>query len=192
MVALATVTDLETRLGRTLTGADLARAEALLDDVSAAVRGYTGQQFTEATATTRLKVRGGRVVLPQRNVTAVDAVADVDGNAVEFDWYGFDDVHVSTTWNRFDRDPLVTPNYLDVTYTAGYTVIPDDIVAVVCQIAARAYGRPADETAYTSENVAGYGYSIGGASSMGAFGLLAGERDVLDRYKRLGSPARML
>lgn len=191
MVALATVTDLETRLGRTLTGADLARAEALLDDVSAAVRGYTGQQFSTATSTVRLKSRGGKVRLPQRPVTAVTAVVDTDGVAVEHDWWQFDTIELDTSWNRFDRE-LVSRDYVDVTYEHGYATVPDEIVAVVCQIAARAYGRPADETAYTSENVAGYGYSIGGASSMGAFGLLAGERDVLDRYRRLGSPARML
>lgn len=44
---LATLDDVEARLGRSLEGDEIARVEAYLVDFSAVARSYTGQAFTE-------------------------------------------------------------------------------------------------------------------------------------------------
>lgn len=183
---LATVGDLEGRLGRTFDVAETARATLLLQDASAAVRGYTGQQFTEATTTVRVKPRKGLVRLPQRPVTAVTAVEDTNGNAVLHTWRGDDTVSVSGNtpdtwaWEPW-RNGLTS---VDVTYTHGYDEVPDDIIAVVCQIAGRAMGHAADTTGMQSETIGEYSYSVGAAAAAGGLGLLNDERAVLDRYRR--------
>ena len=64
MAALATVTQLSQRLSTDIT--DHVRAATLLDDASAVVRSYTGQDFTQATTTDRVQIKRGWVRLPQR------------------------------------------------------------------------------------------------------------------------------
>ena len=188
MAALATVTDVEVRLGRTFDAEEAARVSALLDDASAAVRAYTGQEFDlVADDEVRLRARNGAVKLPQRPVVAVSAVANVDGDTVTHDWDSSDVVYLSglNPLIRFDVEPFRSRDpWVDVTYTHGYATVPDDIVAVVCQIVGRAFGRPADATAVTQESIGGYSYSIGGAAAQGPLGLMAAEREVLDRYRR--------
>jgi hypothetical protein len=48
MADIADLEALQARLGRTLTGADVARAEAVLSDVSALARGVAGQEWPDA------------------------------------------------------------------------------------------------------------------------------------------------
>jgi hypothetical protein len=180
---LASVADLEGRLGRTFTVEESARATLLLADASAAVRAYTGQQFTAATnQTVRLKSRAGTVRLPQRPITAVDTIENVDGDALEFTWDAGNTVSISGY-------PLNA--WVDVTYDYGYAEIPADIVAVVCQMAGRAMGTPADEAGYASESIGTYSYSVGAAAAAGGVGMLADERAVLDRYRIVGGMARI-
>lgn len=180
---LATADDLAGRLGRTLTDTETDQAELLLADASAAVRAYCGQQFGQSDQTSRLRVRGGVIFLPQRPVTSVTTVADPDGNDIDFTWYAGDRIALSSP---------SAAQWADVTYTAGYEEIPADIVAVVCQIAGRALGRPADETGLASETIGQYSYSVGGAAAAGSVGMLADERAVLDRYRRVGGTANVL
>lgn len=188
MAALATTDDVALRIGRTFTSDEEDRVQALLDDASAAVRAYTGQTFTLVEDDeVRLRARNGGVRLPQRPVVDVTAVADVDGNTVIFDWDASDTVYLAGLSEavRFDIEPFRTRTpFVDVTYSHGYESVPADIVAVVCQIVGRAFGRPADATAVTQESIAGYSYSIGGAAAQGPLGLMANEREVLDRYRR--------
>ncbi len=47
MASLASVEDLELRLGRSFTPEEILRAQAILDDVSAHVRDLTGQSFDD-------------------------------------------------------------------------------------------------------------------------------------------------
>lgn len=184
MASLATLDDLEDRLGST---PDATRGQAILDDVSAVVRAYTGQQFTSEETTDRLRVRNGGVKLPQRPVTAVESIANMDGGAVEFTWYSGDFVALAA-WDAiraFEVQPFRTQaTWVDVTYTHGYATVPEDIVAVVCQMAGRAYGRTPDTTGVTQESIAGYSYSVGSAAASGPMGMLPNERQILDLYRR--------
>lgn len=199
LAPLATVDDVAARLGRTLTDADETRVEALLADVSGTVRAYTGQQFVEVSGDTvtlrphaatdavagtwtwERNIVGGFIVkLPQRPVTAVNSVADSDGNPVGYDWPGLDDVWVSTA------RPVV------VDYDHGTDEVPADVIAVVCQIVGRAFGAPAEDAGLIGETIGGYSYQRGGAAGAGPAGMLPDERRVLDRYRRGVTPARML
>ena len=38
----------------------------------------------------------------------------------------------------------------------------------------------------TAETIAGYSYTMGAVGAAGGFGLLADEREILDRYRRKG------
>jgi hypothetical protein len=193
---LATVADLETRLGRTLTATEAARAETLLAGVSARVRSYTGQQFERSTSTARVRVRNGRLVLPQRPVSDVLAIKDVDGRNVPFTWHagsgiilgtnGYPPIHpVEAAWYGRHRE------WVDVTYTHGYDQLPADVVEVVCQMALRAFGADPSASSLGQESVEGYSYSLGSAGAAGAVGMLNDEKAALDVYRRRGGTIRV-
>lgn len=196
MAALATVADLEARLGRSLDAAESIRAAALLDGTSARVRTYTGQQFDLVVDDAqRLRVRRGQVRLPQRPVVAVASVADTDANDVEFTWHAGDVVHLDAFGSvpRFDLEPYRGngPMWVDVTYTHGYATAPDDVVEVVCSIVLRAFGSDPSASGITQESVEGYSYSLGAAGAAGAVGMLNDERAALDVYRRKGGTIRV-
>lgn len=186
--ALATVSELSARLGRDL-AAEQVRAEKLLVDASAAVRSYTGQRFTAGSSTARVKARAGRCRLPQRPVTAVTSVSVVGSPAtlVPFTWTAGagDEVLVGSQWGD-EWYPVHGASHVDVVYSHGYEVadLPQEVVAVVCQVAGRALGRPADETGVQQESGPGYSYTSGPAAAAGPVGLMNDERAVLDRFSR--------
>lgn len=186
MASLASIDDLEARLGRTVDNED--QAQAALDDASAAIRAYTGQQFDLVEDDqVRLRARKGAVSLPQRPVVDVTAVANVDTGSVEFTWDAGSSVTLAgfDALRTFEVEPYrnARPLYVDVTYSHGYETVPADIVAVTCQVAGRALGRTPDATAVTQESIAGYSYSVSGAAASGALGFTLPERQVLDRYR---------
>lgn len=179
---LASVEDLEVRLGRTFTSTETDRAEALLADASAAVQAYTGQQFTVGTSTVRLQVRNGTVRPPQSPISTITGIANIEGAALDHVWYAGPTVAVTGS---------IDGSWVDVTYDHGYEELPADIVAVVCQVAGRAMGVPADQGGIAQESIGNYSYSVGVAAAAGSVGLLNDERAVLDRYRRIGGMARI-
>lgn len=183
MDPLATTDDLDARLpSGTIT--DPARAAQLLADVSAAFRRKTGQTFTEATTTERLKVRKNKIRLPQRPVISVASVVDL--NAVP--------ITVFTVVNNVVHlDPMVPDpwaweprrtalGFVDVTYTHGYNPLPDDLVGLVCQVAGRGYGTLPTESGVSQESLGAYSYTIGSTAAAGPFGLFAGEEAWLEQF----------
>lgn len=176
--SLATVDELEGRLGRDFTGEEHSRAELLLADASAAVRAYCGQQFSAGTSTVRLGVRNRVVRLPQRPVVDVTTIEDTDGNDVTFTWFFGEMVEVDGT-----------AGWVDVTYEHGYDDVPGDIVAVVCQIAGRAFGATAADAAIARERIGTYEIQLGPAAAAGGVGMLNDEKAVLNRYRRVGGTA---
>lgn len=84
---LATVEQLEARLGHAV---DADRAEALLEDASAIVRGYTGQYFTKVEDdVATLAVNRGQVTLPQRPAEKPSLISRADGSGTypSGSWY---------------------------------------------------------------------------------------------------------
>lgn len=125
MVQLASISDVEAVLGRTLTAGEATRAGVYLDKASELFRRRSGQQFTPGESTVRLKVNGGKVHLPQRPVTAVASVTDDDGNAVEFDRLG-----------QWLTVPLISHHFVRVQYSHGGEV-PTLVRLTVAEIAAK-------------------------------------------------------
>jgi hypothetical protein len=181
--ALATVADLEARLGKAVT--DPIQAQAMLDDVSASVRSYTGQAFSRVITTDRLTVRRALVRLPQRPVNSVDAVALSDGTAVTFDWQtGAETVCVGGWESSCSRISAAL-----VTYDHGYDTIPQDIVAVVCNVTNRGLGIDPTAGAIASRSISNYQETYGPVGAAGSTGLFTSEVQVLDRYRRFGTTA---
>jgi len=189
----ASLADLEARLGRTLTGAEATRAEALLGDASAAVRRFTGQEITFRSSTDRVLVRDGCAVLSQWPVIAVSGATDINGVALSPTWDGGQVVELGAVWviNATPSTLAATP-YADVTYAHGFAEVPDDIAAIVCQMAARAFGRSADLAGVTSETIGSYSVTVGAAAAAGAVGMLEDEKRILRAFKPPRQPISTL
>ena len=188
---LITVADIEGRFGRELTDTELVRATPLIQDVSAAIRLYTGRPFQETTATVRKVPHGGIVNLRRADITDVTAVDTIDAVAVDFTWDGLNTVTLSTVW-RFDYEYTNGENIaaVDVTYTYGSDTVPQVVKSVACQVVARALGTPADQTGIQQESIGGYSYTIGSVAAAGPVGLLAAEMRALDAFRAVGGTAR--
>lgn len=182
MLPLANEGDFEARLGRDLQDLERPRALALLTDASARVRRVSGQTISLATTTARFTpvwhVRKFGILLPQWPIVTVDTVIGDDLADVDVTW-------VSGT-NFIETWVPVT-----VTYTHGYDPVPDDIVAVVCQVAGRAFGMKPEAAGITSESLGAYSYSTGGAAAAGPLGMLKDERETVLAYRRPSTPISM-
>lgn len=202
MESLATVDDLEARIGRELTPEEAARAEALLADASALVRGYTGRDFglVEDDEIT-LRPVGTRVRLPQRPVHTVsrvvatggsDAVPDVALPVGAWTWDGIDQVDIwppDTSWLLSLPETWADGTLVDtyrVTYTHGYDPVPADVVAVVCAMVLRTLLAPSPIAGMVSERIGQYTYQLQQASgSVGAtVAMTTEDRTALTRYRR--------
>lgn len=187
MTALATSYDCELRLGRALSSTEARRVDVLLADASATIRAYTGQTISQDTTTDRVKVRRTKIRLPQRPVTAVDAIADRNGTALTYTWLGGDEIQLGLLSSLYDWAWEAWSTELgavDVTYTHGHDPIPDDVVGVCASVALRALGQTPTESGFTARSIEGYSEQFGSTGAAGPFGLLPDERFILDRYRR--------
>lgn len=181
--ALATFDDVAERLGRDFTDSELIRIPALLRDASAAFRRAAGGQIISAdTTTVRLRRGGPTVRLAQWPVNTVTAVVGLDAVAIGFDWYG---------GSTFELGAYLSTAF-DVTYTHGYTPVPDEAIGVVCQMVGRALGTMPDSAGVTQETLGAYSASYGTAAASGAFGMLEAERVIARSFRRPQAPISML
>jgi hypothetical protein len=196
MTALATPDDLKARLGRDLTEAELARAEALLDDASAMIRAYTGQAFDKVTGDVAvLRVQSGTVRLPQRPVTAVTSVVAIGGAGmpdvavIDYVFDGIDQIRIGegtfiinlpAIW--WDDDGY--PGTFRITYDHGYDTVPADVVTIVCRMVLRPITAPTLAGGVTSETIGSYSYRLDNPDvGLGAV-LSKDDRTALARYRR--------
>lgn len=178
MARLATIEDVEARMGRNVVEqSERERLLALLDDASAAIRVHLGRTFEVTPTVVTVYGHDGEVTLPA-DVTGIVSIANVDGllDAGGWTWDGARHLTLSTVDNL--------PLFVTLTRAAGSTQARQVVRAVASQMAARAYGRPADQTAVTQESIAGYSYSVGAAAAAGGIGMLPDERATLDKLKR--------
>ena len=151
--------------GITVTAAGLARA-------SARIRGYVRQRITYGTSTVTLPASDRR--LPERPVVSVESVVSEDGTALvagtDYELVG-------------DRIDTARTDRLTVTYTHGLGTLPDDLVELVCTVAARMGGMPAELQAGVQQQGAGpFQQTYGWDAYKAASGLSEGEKQVLARY----------
>jgi len=150
---------------------------------SARVRGYTRQTITAATHT--MVGRGPLVQLPQRPVNSITSVTDVSDVGVS-DLLATDEYIVRT------GGLLEVPNYggnLSIVYTAGWATLPDELVELVCGVAARLAEVNIDVASGVQQETGGSESVTYGFDSYKAISDLSeGEKQVLDRIfpKRAG------
>jgi hypothetical protein len=174
---LASISDLEDRIG-TLTDAQAQRAEALLAGASARVRAYTHQNFDLTLGdTVILRPIGTDLVLPQRPVRAVSAVAAIPGDGQPditmsgWLWDGLDHVRIGGFGWRTAIDYDLewdwvgwSPETYRVTYDHGYATTPDDVVDVVCSMVNRILTAPTMAEGMASERAGPFAYQMGQGS----------------------------
>jgi len=190
VTALASTVD-AIRLGYTLPAGD---AEALLRRASARIRRAAKQHISSITSTVRVRVEGGVAVLPGNPITAVTSVTQLteDGGAAVtgWRWDGRDQVHGINTSPTTNLPVMARwPTDVLVTYTHGWTTIPDELLDLVCSIAARIGSVPASggmEAGVRSESIDDYSVTYAVEALDAASGLLPGEEDELRAF--LGSP----
>ena len=147
--------------GYTVSDADLARA-------SSRIRSYTGQRVTEGSSTVLLAGRGPWL-LPERPVSAVSALVDEDGAAVEFTLRG-------QMLHAYGCN-------LTVTFDHGYEQgeVPDTLVEACAQIASRLGSSAGSDPGIQQITQGSISVGFGMASANAASDLMPGEKAMLDR-----------
>lgn len=120
---------------------DTATATLLRDLATAALRSATGQYLDEVSETVSLTAPlGAELMLPQRPAQEPTSVK-VNGVAVT-DWTFLGDrLYRPSGWQAWDAT-TGAPLRVEVTYTHGYAVVPDELKRIGLQAAARAYRNP--------------------------------------------------
>ena len=210
MADLATVDDLEARLGRSLTATEETRATAYLADASALIRGYTRQVFEAVDGdVATLRPIGVELRLPQRPVTAVNSVtaigwAGIPNLELPAGFWGWDGIDIITIApfndNVWLNLPILElgdelPDTYEVDYDHGDDTIPDDVIAVACGMVLRTLLSPSLVEGMTSEHIGQYSYQLGqfagGAAAGAAVRLTEADKDALGRYRRKATTVQM-
>ena len=174
-MALATIADVEARLGRSLTVAETSKANAYLTDASAMFVQRAVQKFEVSESTVRLYPKDGVVRLTQRPVIEIISVKDIDG--IECD-YTFDG-HQSL----YDLGEL---RGVTVNYEHGSANIPDDVVAVVAGMVARTLSISPDAAAGVTQQSVGPFSQTYATWAVGAQVMMSpAEMKVADYYRGL-------
>lgn len=143
-MALATIADVEARLGRALSEAEESKATAWLTDASAMFVQRAVQKFEVGESTVRLFPRDGIVRLVQRPVIEIVSVVDLDGVELDYTYDGFQSLYELGSYS-----PVI------VNYEHGSDIIPDDVVAVVAGMVVRTLQIPADAAAGVQQQTVG-------------------------------------
>jgi hypothetical protein len=174
-MALATIADVEARLGRSLTVAELSKASAYLEDASALFVQRAVQKFEVAESTVRLFPKDGIVRLVQRPVIEVSEVKDLDGNSIDFTWDGHQSIY-----------DLGSSTPVTVTYEHGSAEIPADVVAVVAGMVARTLSISPDAAAGVQQQSVGPFSQSYASWAVGAQVMMSPvEAKVADAYRGL-------
>ena len=194
----ATVQDVEDFLQVEIGSEQESAVERALREATAAIRNYCRQHLSLVTDDTiTLDCAGGsRIFLPELPVIAVSNVVENGKTLTAGVDYRLGQHGIL---HRIGRPWTAGVQVITVTYSHGYSTVPDDIVAVCTRAAARAFqaGLRAAESgavpgvaskslgdfsvSYQSDVGGGVGEGVLGASA--ARFLLMSEKDILDRYR---------
>ncbi|MCW2904688.1 MAG: hypothetical protein JWO67_6953 [Streptosporangiaceae bacterium] len=194
--ALATLEDIPGSDG--FTPEQSVAATAALNRASVAVRAYCRrpQGFIKTQTTSRIRARGGRLRIPQLPVISVDEVKILvygEPTAVTgWLWDGLDVVDIGSLGLIINLPEAVyeaaryAPAVADVTYTAGYDDVPDDVVTVVAGLAQRAVNTPGGGV--VQQQTAGpFSYSLSPWARGGPLSLSDDDKAILNRFRRSAS-----
>jgi hypothetical protein len=194
---LANQADLEAALQRTL---DPAQAASALRRASARVRGYCRQELTFHAQDTITITGGGRQLLMPQRPLVVDAdnpltVVELFGvTSTEFPCLeGRDYLRTGSKLTRAEafwaqtrlmgwpwaRPQGIWADRIRITYSHGYTVVPDDIVDIVVEIAALTMTNP---QGLRSESIDDYSRTFA-SETIGAGSLTPDQKAMLRPYR---------
>ena len=174
-MALATISDVEARLGRSLTVAEVPKATAYLADASALFSQRAVQKFEQGESRVRLFPKDGVVRLIQRPVIAVSEVTDLNGVVIDFTFDGHQSLYDLGSY---------TP--VTVTYEHGSITIPADVIAVVAGMVARTLSISPDAAAGVQQQTVGPFSQSYAAWAVGAQVMMSPvEAKVADAYRGL-------
>lgn len=191
---LAQVSDVQARMPRPMTTDETTRAATLLVDASSRVRSHTRQTFSQIQTTEIIPPVDNQIILPQRPVISVDALARVNADGKTFMPYSiwtFDGrdtlmlgppsaiVNAPEVWT--DMDWFWRNVTYQVTYTHGYPVIPDDVIGVVAGMVMRVIMAPGSP-GVISETIGGYAYRMADGYPTAVVSLSADDETILRRY----------
>ncbi|MGA4989874.1 hypothetical protein [Nonomuraea bangladeshensis] len=158
------------------------REMEFLARASARLRREAGRPISSTISTVRRRVEGGTVLLPGGPITAVATVTRLaeDGGATltGWRWDGMEHIHCIPLWC----------GDVNVTYTHGLAVIPDELLDLVCSIASRLSATDdaaGMEAGIRSESIDDYQVTYAAEAVETASGLLPGEASQLAGF--LGS-----
>ena len=143
-MALATISDVEARLGRSLTVGEIPKANAYLQDASALFIQRAVQKFEVGESTVRLFPKDGIVRLTQRPVIEVVEVKDLDGVEIDFTFDGHQSLY-----------DLGDFRGVTVNYEHGSANIPQDVIGVVAGMVARTLSISPDAAAGVQQQAVG-------------------------------------
>jgi hypothetical protein len=198
--ALAGPDDLSAQLPAPLNADQLPAAATALANASTAVRAYTRRKFTLDSYTTRLRAKGHWILLPQRPVVSVESLSVmVWGNltpTVGWVWDGLDRIWVGGIGTVINLPEEIIQaiefgvTVAEVSYTAGYQLVPDDVVAVTAGLAARAMSIPAGGVV-SSQTAGPFSQTVAGWAQGGPLALSDADKVILRQYKRPSASIEM-
>lgn len=172
-MALATIADVEARLGRALTASELPKAQAWLEDASALFVQRATQQFEVGESRVRLFPRDGVVRLVQRPVIDVVSVKDIDGVEIDFTFDGHQSIYDLGSYS-----PVI------VEYEHGSAEIPADVVATVAGMVVRTLQIAPDAVSgVTQQSVGPFSQSYAAWAVGGQVMMSPAEEKVANAYR---------
>lgn len=195
MVALASIDDYEVATGQQLSAEEKPRLTKLLGWASDAVLAAANDQAILSAVHEDVTIynRDGRFWFTQRPVTAVESV-EVDGvtlvEGTDYRWTSGGSGRPALLIRRVNgRDSHWTCPEATVTYTAGWSDVPGDLVAIVCTLAKQTFQGSAmtPQTAVTPSGDFGTDYPQSRIEKLvpapDAF-----QRAVIDRWTKVAGP----
>jgi hypothetical protein len=179
---------------RALTSAEQTRAATLLVDASSRVRAHCRQSFTQVQTTEIIAPVDNQIILPQRPIISVDAVARVNADGKSFmpysvwTWDGKATlmlgppsaiVNAPAVWT--DMDWFWRNVSYQIQYTHGYAVIPDDVIGVVAGMVLRVLMAPGSP-GVISETIGGYSYRMADGFPTAQVDLTSADEKILKEY----------
>ena len=172
-MALATIADVEARLGRPLTPSELSKANAWLEDASALFTQRAMQQFIPGESKVRLFPRDGVVRLVQRPVIEIVSVKDLDGVEIDFTFDGHQSLYDLGAYS-----PVI------VEYEHGSENVPADVVACVAGMVVRTLQiAPDAASGVTQQAVGPFSQSYAAWAVGGQVMLSPAEEKVASEYR---------
>lgn len=202
MADFCTLSDVEELLQIEISDADqIASCERAITEATAAIKNYCHQTIAEVEDDEYVfdvVAPRWRLVLPEIPVTSVASVVEDGETLTEGDDEDYVVGNDGILWRRGARWPA-GPQIVTVTYTHGYTTLPNDVVGVCTRAASRVFqaglraaeveGVPGVASKSLGDFSVSFASEAGGEGVMGVSGsrlLLLSEKDILDKYRYVG------